>query len=125
MKVLFKVTSNGNTQYDTCPEENQNKLKELFEECGCEVEIYNYPVPFKAFPKDVQEEIKKILRAYDEVNVTFEMRKFHVSPNVSICSSYPYDHMVCSRFHVTQMYTKEERRQNFFEEFGYVPFWLQ
>lgn len=123
MRVLFKIISDESTLYTTCPEENQEKLKELIE--GNEIEVYRYPVPFRAFPEDVKEEIKKVLRAFDEVNVTYENRKFHVSPNVGIYASYPVDHMVCSRFAATQLYTKEERRQNFLEEFGYVPFWLK
>ena len=38
--------------------------------------------------------------------------------------NYHYDHFVCGRYLQTEVYTKEERRQNFIEEFGYAPCYL-
>ena len=125
MKVLFKVTANEETSFHTCPAENQNKLKELFEEFGATVEIYEYPVALEVLPEETQTEVRNTLKAFGEVTVTYQNRKFDVSAAISVTAHYAYDHMVCGRYLAEKVYTKEERRQNFLEEFGYIPFYLK
>jgi hypothetical protein len=124
MRVLFKVTNNGETIYTTCPAENKEKLKALFDECGATVEIYTYPVPLEALPNDVQDKVKSTLRAFSEVSVTYENMKFTTSAAICLSARYAYDHMVCGRYKQEEVYTKEERRQNFKEEFGYTPAYI-
>jgi hypothetical protein len=125
MRVLFKVTANDATTYHTCPTENQNKLRELFEEFGATVEVYDYPVALEVLPEETQNEVKNTLKAFGEVTVTYQNRKFDVSAAISVTSHYAYDHMVCGRYLQENVYTREERRQNFLEEFGYVPCYLK
>ena len=121
MRVLFRVTNSDSTMYTTCPEENASKLKELFEECDAEVEVFNYPVPLEALPEETQAKAKDILKAFSDVSVTYENRQFTVSASIGLYAQYAYDHMVCGRYRQEEVYTKEERRQNFIEEFGYAP----
>lgn len=124
MRVLLKVTANENTTYHTCPEENANKLKALFEEYEATVEVFNYPVPLEALPEETQTKAKNILKAFNEVSVTYERRQFTVSAGIGVYANYANDHMVCGRYKQEEIYTKEERRQNFIEEFGYAPCYL-
>lgn len=124
MRTLLKVTANENTTFHTCPKENTNKLKELFEEFGATVEVFNYPVSLEALPEETQAEVKDILKAYSEVTVTYERSQFTVSASVGIYSKYAYDHMVCGRYKQEEIYTKEERGRNFKEVFGYAPCYL-
>lgn len=125
MRVLFKVTANEETTFHTCPAENQEKLKSLFEEFGAKVEIHNYPVALEVLPEETQQEVRNTLKAFNDVTVTFKNGSFCVSAAISVTSHYAYDHMVCGRYLAEQVYTKEERRQNFLEEFGYIPFYLK
>lgn len=126
MNSMIRTTNkNGYVAYFTCPAHNVQKFIELIDEFGATTETFAAgQMPFNALPEDAQAEVKKILRAFDSVNVVYENDKFNVSPNTCICASYPRDHFVCGYYKVDEIYTKEERRQNFFEEFGYVPFWL-
>ena len=72
-------------------------------------------------PEDVQAEVKKVLRAYDRCNVVYENNKFSVGTGCCLKSTYAWDHFVVNEYKAHDVYTPEERRQNFVEEFGYAP----
>lgn len=124
MNVLVKATREEKIIYTACPEENASKLKALFEEYGATAEVLSYPVSLEALPEEVQNEVKDVLKAFNQVSVVYENSKFRVSTGVGVYSHYAYDHMVCGRYNQEEVYTKEERARNFKEEFGYTPCYL-
>ena len=75
-------------------------------------------MPLEELPEDIQEKAKEVLKAFNNVNVVFEYNRFEVSASVCIKSHYNYDHFVCGRYSAEEVYTAEERRQNYRECFG-------
>lgn len=73
-------------------------------------------------PEKVQAEAKDVLKAYNRVNVIYEYSTWHVSASICVKSSYGYDHFFAGTYYAKDVYTEEERRQNFFEAFGYQPY---
>lgn len=119
--VMMRVTNESNIVYMTCAESGANEVKEMFEKYGAQVEILTYPIALDKLPEEVQAKVKSILKAFDEVNVTYEYGKFEVSACSCLCAYYHYDRMYCGRYTSKEVYTAEERKQNFFESFGYYP----
>ena len=76
---------------------------------------------FNKLPQEVQEKIKKTLRAYDEVFVVFEYGKYNVGVGVSLKAHYAPDHEVIGTFYAKDIYTPEERAINYIEEFHEYP----
>lgn len=70
-------------------------------------------------PEKVQDEAKGVLKAYNRVNVIYEYSTWHVSASICVKSSYGNDHFFAGTYYASEVYTEEERRQNFFEVFGY------
>lgn len=123
MNRLFKV----NGIYITCGVETADKFKELMKEIAVgEIEDYSVgEMKLENLPEDVQAKVKGTLRAYNEVHVTYSNGEFHACAAVGIYGHYPTDFFVCGDYKQEEVYTKEERRQNFFEEFGYYPVYLK
>lgn len=69
-------------------------------------------------PKEIQESVKYILKAYDEVYVTFEYGKYDVSVGICIKSKYGKDHKFIGTFKAEDIFTEEERYKNYKETFG-------
>lgn len=93
--------------------------EEFLNPCGATYKIFEVgKMPLSELPEEVQNEAKSILKAYNSVNVVFEYNKFHVSASTCIKSSYNFDHFVCGRYNADEVYTPEERRQNYIECFG-------
>lgn len=125
MNAMIRATANNDTTYHVCIEKNANKLVELFEELDVKCETFSAgQMPLESLPEEVQEKAKSILRAFDQVSVNYENGSFRVSASICLTATYARDHFVCGRYNQTDVYTKEERKQNFFEEFGYIPAWL-
>lgn len=74
-------------------------------------------------PEQVQEEVRSTLRVYNECNVTFEYGRYEVSASVSIKSKYAPDHKFIGVAYVDDIYTLEERTQNYIEVFHDYPIW--
>lgn len=72
-------------------------------------------------PADVQTEVRETLKAYHDCAVVFEHGKFNVSAGSCIKSHYNFDHFVCGRYRDDAVYTIEERRKNYEEQFGSKP----
>lgn len=70
----------------------------------------------------MQQKVRGILRAFDVCHVEYEHGAFHAGTCVCLQSLYPADHFVAGTYRVEEVYTREERRQNFIEEFGYIPY---
>ena len=70
-------------------------------------------------PSETANEIKRVLRAYDECYVTYEYGKFNVSVGITIKAKYGTDYKWIGEFKAEEIYSQEERYQNFKEVFGY------
>lgn len=93
--------------------------EEFLNPCGATYKIFEVgKMPLSELPEEVQNEAKSILKVYNSVNVVFEYNEFHVSASTCIKSSYNFDHFVCGRYNADEVYTPEERRQNYIECFG-------
>lgn len=123
--TMIKSTNLETAGYMTCPTKNVEKLIALIFECGTEVETFEIgTMPLESLPEEVQEKVKSILKAFNEVTVIFEHGKFDVSTGHFLKANYHHDYFVCGDYKQEDVYTIEERRQNFIEEFGYAPCYL-
>lgn len=74
-------------------------------------------------PEEVQKKVKNTLRVYDRVYVSYENGRWSVGEGICIKCHYGNDFKSYGSFTSYEIYTKEERRRNFREEFGYdAPF---
>lgn len=93
--------------------------EEFLKPCGAQWKVFEVAkMPLSELPEATQIEVKNLLKAYSRANVVFEYGEFHVSASTCIKSHYNYDHFMCGRYNADEVYTKEERRQNYFESFG-------
>lgn len=76
-------------------------------------------------PKEVQHEVKSILKAYDEVNVIFEYGEYHVSPGITLKARYAEDHEFIGTYKAKEVYTEPERTINYVESFHDYPIWYK
>lgn len=78
-------------------------------------------MPFEQLPDEIKDRAKMILRAYPNCTVVYESGKFSISVGSCIKANYKADHFVCGKYTDKEIYTLEERRQNYREEFGSEP----
>ena len=86
----------------------------------------NYAISKEALnelPADVITNVKNTLRTYNKVNVIFENGKYNVSAGISIKSYYATDHKFIGTAYAEDIYTLDERTQNYIEEFKDFPSW--
>ena len=76
---------------------------------------------FNSLPNEVQEKVKKVLKAYDRVYVIFENGEYNVSVGIGIKKEYASDHEFIGEYKVDEIYTKEERIINYVESFHEYP----
>lgn len=74
---------------------------------------------FNELPQDVQDRVKRTLRAYDEETVWFENGRY--TYGVYIQSKYAADHKYIGTYYAKDIYTEEERILNYCEEFHSYP----
>lgn len=68
-------------------------------------------------PKELVEEVKGTLKAYDETHITYEYGKYKEMPMIGICANYAPDHKFIGTVRAVDIYTLEERIKNYEEEF--------
>lgn len=76
-------------------------------------------------PKEIQEDILSTLKAYSEVNIIFEYGEYHATPGISIKEVYAPDHKFIGTIKVEDIYTEEERTENYIECFHSYPIWYK
>jgi hypothetical protein len=76
---------------------------------------------FYELPLNVQEQAKKTLRSFDEVNVIFEYGEYHVSAGIAVKSRYADDHEYIGHYKADDIFTPEERIINYVESFHSYP----
>lgn len=126
---MIKLTCVDGTNFITSKDYATGKMTELIDEAIKQNPERN--VSYKVFksgemsleelPEQVQAQVKSVLRAYPRCTVTYEYGKFSVGAGNCIKSNYNFDHYVAGTYLDSDVYTKEERRQIFIEEFGYAP----
>lgn len=72
-------------------------------------------------PIEVQEKIKNTLKAYDEVHVIYEYGEYHVSVGIALKAHYAPDHKVIGTFKANEIFTQDERIENYINEFQAYP----
>lgn len=72
---------------------------------------------FEELPQEVQTEVKKVLRAYDECPVTFEYGRYDVGGGICIKKEYAADHDFIGVYYAEDIFTEEERIINYAEAF--------
>jgi hypothetical protein len=77
------------------------------------------------FPQEVQEQIYDTLKAYNSVSVLYEYGEWHVSSSDCLKAQYGADFKVYGRIYVDDIYTEEERTQNYIDTFNDYPYWYK
>lgn len=130
MNDMIKITCIDGISFLSCNTNSTKKMVELINKSSEEMpkrhlvcEVFEAgKMPLEALPELIQHQVKSVLRAYPRCTVTYEHNEFSVSSNVCIRSTYGWDHFVAGVYKDVEVYSLEERRQNFKEEFGYAPF---
>ena len=78
-------------------------------------------VNFKELPADVQEQAKKVLKAYPEVHITFANGKYNVSTGVALLAHYPDDYKVIGDYKDKEIFTEDELILNYINSFHEYP----
>lgn len=76
---------------------------------------------FNTLPIETQEKVKSILRAYDKAYVTYEYGEYKVSVGVAITATYAPDHKVIGTYEAREIFTEEERIENYVNSFNDYP----
>ena len=72
-------------------------------------------------PLNVQTEVRETLRAYSSVSVWFEYGKYHVSTGACIKAQYGDDRKDFGTIIAAEVYTEEERIENYCNSFADYP----
>lgn len=123
---MIKITCIEGTNFLTSLDYTTEKMTELIDESIKQMpeRKLSYKVfksgemPLEELPELIQTQVKSILRAYHRCMVTYEYGKFSVSAGHCIKSNYNFDHYVAGTYLDSDVYTEEERKQNYIEEFG-------
>ncbi len=76
---------------------------------------------FDALPLSVREDVKRTLRCFNEVHITFYNGEYHVSTGIMLMGHYPDDHRVIGDVHKDDIYTPDEQIINYIESFHDYP----
>ena len=72
-------------------------------------------------PANTQQIVKDTLKAFDQVNITSINGEYRVSTGTYLLDKYPESFKVIGSIHANDIYTKEQRYDNYEESFGYRP----
>lgn len=123
---MIKITCIYGINFLTSLDYTTEKMTELIDESSKQMpeRKLSYQVfksgemPLEELPELIQAQVKSVLRAYPRCMVTYEYGKFSVSAGHCIKSNYNFDHYVAGTYLDSNVYTEEERKQNYIEEFG-------
>lgn len=79
----------------------------------------------QSFPKNVQNDTMNALKAYNEVTISYEYGKYSVWSGSCIKACYGADHKVFGIVRAIDVYTEDERTQNYMECFRDYPIWYK
>jgi hypothetical protein len=72
-------------------------------------------------PIEVVAKVMSTLRAFKECNITFEYGRYEVNTGYMLKSSYGSDHRIVGEVRAADVYTEDERTQNYIECFHDYP----
>ena len=128
MNCMIKFTTDNGTHYTTCPANKSDEMIQFYEDLGskCDVSVFAEvfqvgKMPLSELPEAIQDQVRSTLKAYSKCSVTYEHGKFSAGAGCCIKASYGFDHFPCGEYKASEVYTLEERRQNYIESFGYAP----
>ncbi len=76
---------------------------------------------FNTLPKEIQDKVKNTLKAYDEAHITYEYGAYKVSVGVALTATYAPDFKVIGTISANEIYTQDERIENYINEFQDYP----
>lgn len=76
---------------------------------------------FNQLPQDVQNKIKSTLHVYDKTHVVYEYGEYHVSSGICLKAEYAADHKVIGTYTAEELFTEEERIENYINTFNEYP----
>ncbi len=76
-------------------------------------------------PADVQMAIMDTLKAFKQVYVSYENGSYNVSTAVGVKATYGQDHRFVGTVYAADVYTLEERTENYIECFHDYPIWYK
>lgn len=120
-KMIKAINIEGNTAYAPMLFSNMEpEILKLLEQAGCtNIETFEVgKMPLDKLPEEVQQKVKRILKAFRRCNVIYEYGEFHVFTGYCIKAKYNFDHFACGEYKADEVYTAEERYQNYIEVFG-------
>lgn len=77
------------------------------------------------FDAEIQKKILDVLKAYDKVTVSYEYGEYQVSTGACVKARYGEDHEVFGTWYAEDVYTLEERTENYIEMFQDYPIWYK
>jgi len=79
----------------------------------------------KQIPESIAQKALNILRAYGEVTIRYEYGEYSVMAGTIIKAQYGGDYKVVGYVRAVDVYTLEERTQNYIESFHDYPIWYK
>lgn len=123
---MIKVTCIEGTGFIPSPDYATKKMTEVIDESikkqlerKMSYKVFKSgEMPLEELPELIQTQVKSVLRAYPRCTVTYEYGKFSVSTCCCIKNHYSFDDYLAGTYWDRDVYTEEERKQNYIEEFG-------
>lgn len=72
-------------------------------------------------PIAIQNEVKEVLKAYDETHVIYEYGEYHVDTGLALKTAYGSDHKFIGTFKANEVFSESERIINYVESFHDYP----
>jgi hypothetical protein len=76
---------------------------------------------FEELSEKIQNEVRKVLKAFDNCYVTFEGGEYHVSSGFGIKAEYGSDYEWIGDYTAKEVFTEQERILNYVESFHSYP----
>lgn len=80
-------------------------------------------VELEKLPQNIAKEVRDTLKVYGECVVYYQNGKYETSAGIGIYSTYPKDYKFVGIAYVDDIYTIEERTENYLNTFHDYPRW--
>lgn len=80
---------------------------------------------YNDLPERVREEIKRVCKVYDKAYVTYENGEYKTSSMIGITNGYAPDHKFIGVYNVEEVFTEDERTENYINVFYAYPIWYK
>ena len=82
-------------------------------------------IELEKLPEHIVKEVRDTLKAYDECHILYQNGKYETSVGIGIYNTYPEDYKFIGTAYVDDIYTIEERTQNYLTVFHDYPGWYK